>query len=68
MAKEETGYCNYYEHNDCPVQPGVKWNGQWSCMCSDECPACGAKDIEPVRSELDGTRTQAELDAYNRTT
>lgn len=67
MAKSETGYINHYEHEDCPVQPGVSWQDQWSCMCNDRCPACNA-EIEPHHSELDGTRTQEELDAYNGVT
>lgn len=67
MAKEETGYIVHYEHTDCPVQPGITWDGQWSCMCDDQCPACGA-DIQASGGELDGTKTQAELDAYNGVT
>jgi hypothetical protein len=43
-------YLNYYQHEDCPEQPGVAWTDQWSCMCNDRCPACNA-EITPFRSE-----------------
>ena len=38
----------YYRHLDCPVDPDVEWEDDWSCACNGECPACGTKDIEPV--------------------
>lgn len=40
----------FYCHEDCPVQPGVAWEGEWSCACNDDCPACG-REIEPVSWE-----------------
>ena len=55
----ESGYLVSYEC-DC----GACWQTQWSCACDDECPDCGV-DVEALDYELDGTRTQEELDACN---
>ena len=44
----ESWFRIYYQHRDCPVNPGVKWEDEWSCACNGECPACHIKDIEPV--------------------
>jgi hypothetical protein len=27
------------------------WTDEWSCMCDDECPNCGAGDMSPFDSE-----------------
>lgn len=27
------------------------WSDAWSCMCDDECPHCGARDMTPYESE-----------------
>jgi hypothetical protein len=27
------------------------WTDQWSCMCDDTCPYCGARDMSPYDSE-----------------
>jgi len=27
------------------------WTDEWSCMCDDECPHCGARDMSPCHSE-----------------
>lgn len=43
-------YLNHYRHEDCPVQPGVEWEDEWSSMCNDRCPACNA-EIEPYDSK-----------------
>ena len=33
-----------------------RWTDEWSCMCDDECPHCGARDMTPYKSEaLDRT-------------
>lgn len=48
--ENEGKYLNHYRHADCPKQPGITWTDTWSCMCNDECPACGA-EIEPEHSE-----------------
>jgi hypothetical protein len=28
-----------------------RWADEWSCMCDDECPHCGARDMTPYESE-----------------
>lgn len=37
---------NEYHCPDCDVS----WSDEWSAMCDDECPECGA-DYSPERSE-----------------
>lgn len=27
------------------------WTDQWSCMCDDDCPRCGARHTSPHKSE-----------------
>ena len=27
------------------------WGDQWSCMCDDDCPHCGARHMSPYESE-----------------
>lgn len=27
------------------------WRDEWSCLCDDECPHCGARDMSPFKSE-----------------
>ncbi len=39
-----------YNCPDC----GHDWNDTWSCMVNADCPACGAKDIEPLDQDLSG--------------
>lgn len=47
---EPCRFINHYECSEC----GTAWSDQWSCACNDECPQCGAGDIEPHESnELD---------------
>ena len=55
-----TGYRVSYRCCCC----GAEWQSQWSCACDDECSECGATN-EAHDYELDGTCTEAELDAYN---
>ena len=49
-----TDYVNYYRHKGCPETPpghdDPEWADEWSCMCNDKCPQCGA-EIEPYDSE-----------------
>src|SRR4051794_7299726 len=26
---------------------GAEWWDEWNCLCNDQCPICGLKDIEP---------------------
>lgn len=40
-------YLNTYECSEC----GGVWEDEWSCMCDDECPNCGASDHSPIDSE-----------------
>ncbi len=28
-----------------------RWTGEWSCMCDDDCPHCGARHMSPYQSE-----------------
>lgn len=63
MSKGETGY---YVRYVCPACD-CEWQDQWSCACDDECPNCGTT-CEADDYWLDGTKTQAELDAYNGVT
>ncbi len=37
-----------YNCPDC----GHDWTDTWSCMVNGQCPACGAKDIEPLDPDL----------------
>lgn len=40
-------FLNFYHCERC----GRAWTDEWSCMCDDECPECGARDMSPSRSE-----------------
>lgn len=48
-AESPIGYINFYRHRECPLRPGIAWADDWTAMCDDECPACGAC-IGPYRS------------------
>jgi hypothetical protein len=37
---------NFYECDRC----GDDWTDEWSCMCDDECPHCGARDMTPYKA------------------
>lgn len=39
-------YLNHYECERC----GRDWQDEWSCMCEDDCPHCGARHMSPVDS------------------
>src|SRR5438552_16494504 len=28
-----------------------RWTDEWSCMCDDDCPHCGARHMSPFQSE-----------------
>ncbi len=30
---------------------GGDWTDEWSCMCDDDCPHCGARHMSPYDSE-----------------
>ncbi|MFZ0525389.1 MAG: hypothetical protein WA776_12140 [Xanthobacteraceae bacterium] len=36
-------YRSYYECDRC----GYEWQDEWSCMCDDDCPECGARHMSP---------------------
>jgi hypothetical protein len=39
-------FLNFYKCDRCKR----RWTDEWSCMCDDECPHCGARDMTPVDS------------------
>ncbi|MGE0749520.1 MAG: hypothetical protein AB7K64_02935 [Variibacter sp.] len=38
---------NHYECARC----GYEWSDEWSCMCDDDCPHCGARHMTPFDSD-----------------
>jgi predicted nucleic acid-binding Zn-ribbon protein len=38
---------NHYRCDDC----GSTWTDEWSCMCDDDCPHCGARHMSPGESD-----------------
>ena len=40
-------FLNFYRCDRCRR----RWTDEWSCMCDDECPHCGARDMSPFDSE-----------------
>jgi len=40
-------FLNHYKCARC----GSKWTDEWSCMCDDDCPSCGARHMSPDDSE-----------------
>ena len=38
-------FCNYYKCARC----GSKSEDEWSCMCDDDCPHCGARHMSPYK-------------------
>ena len=40
-------FCNYYTCDRC----GKNWTDEWSCMCDDDCPHCGARHTSPDKSD-----------------
>lgn len=49
-------FINYYRCPSC----GHQWYDVWSCQVNDDCPECGARHIEPHRSE-DHTEEQQPM-------
>jgi len=50
-AEPEYRFRNYYECDRC----GHRWSDDWSCMCDDDCPECGARHMSPYkRDDLEG--------------
>jgi DNA-directed RNA polymerase subunit RPC12/RpoP len=40
-------YRNHYICERCKKD----WADEWSCMCDDDCPHCGARHMSPERSD-----------------
>ena len=40
-------YRNYYRCDRCDSE----WRDEWSCMCDDDCPDCGARHMSPYDSD-----------------
>ena len=40
-------FANHYECARC----GREWTDEWSCMCDDDCPHCGARHMSPGGSD-----------------
>jgi hypothetical protein len=51
---------NFYECDRC----GGEWTDEWSCICDDECPHCGARDMTPCEAMELTTVIEREGDEY----
>jgi len=40
----------FYNHYICERCDSI-WADEWSCMCDDDCPRCGARHMSPYKSE-----------------
>jgi hypothetical protein len=40
-------FLNLYKCDECKR----RWTDDWSCMCDDECPYYGTRDMSPYKSE-----------------
>ena len=40
-------FINFYECERCDRD----WTDEWSCICDDECPYCGLRDMTAHKSE-----------------
>jgi len=40
-------FLNHYKCDRCRR----RWVDEWSCMCDDQCPTCGFRDMTPHNSE-----------------
>jgi len=40
-------FLNFYKCERC----NRRWIDEWSCMCDDECPHCGARHMTPFKSD-----------------
>lgn len=38
---------NHYQCDRCEFI----WDDEWSCMCDDDCPSCGARHMSPCESD-----------------
>ena len=39
-------FLNFYKCERCKR----RWTDEWSCMCDNTCPSCGARDMSPFDS------------------
>lgn len=40
-------FLNFYQCERCLR----RWTDEWSCMCDDQCPNCGFRDMTPYKSD-----------------
>jgi hypothetical protein len=40
-------FLNHYKCARC----NRRWTDEWSCMCDDDCPHCGARHMSPCKSD-----------------
>lgn len=40
----------FRNHYGC-ARCGHEWTDEWSCMCDDDCPNCGARHMSPFESD-----------------
>ena len=40
-------FLNFYKCDRCRRY----WTDDWSCMCDDDCPHCGARHVSPFKSD-----------------
>jgi DNA-directed RNA polymerase subunit RPC12/RpoP len=40
-------FLNFYKCARCKR----RWTDEWSCMCDDDCPHCGARHMSPFKSD-----------------
>ena len=59
----------FLNHYECARCDGT-WTDQWSCMCDDECPHCGAanraKRLGKEKPELDVQTSIEEMERHGR--
>lgn len=53
-------FANHYQCARC----GHAWTDEWSCMCEDDCPDCGARHMSPVYSDDLTEIVEQEDDAF----
>jgi Zn-finger nucleic acid-binding protein len=53
-------FLNYYECDQCDG----KWSDEWSCMCDDQCPHCGARDMAPCEADELTTMIEQQGNEY----
>jgi hypothetical protein len=47
VATRMAWFLNFFKCDRCKR----RWTDEWSCMCDDECPHCGAQDMTPYKSK-----------------